>query len=164
MDDTLEANGDLDVGDEVSSEWTRLRILEDCEVNGVRFPRTVIVDVKSADAELLVANGKAELVDEAPPTTDTPAVADTEINIAAETDQPDTESAAIASNEDEPKSAPEVSEADMNALADALTAPGSTLPEVETLTPRLTIMRRERPPRMILSKQTLLSKRQALLK
>ena len=40
VDDALEANGDLDVGDEVSSEWTRLRILEDCEVNGVRFPRT----------------------------------------------------------------------------------------------------------------------------
>ena len=133
VDDTLEATGDLDVGEEVSSEWTRLRILEDCEVNGVRFPRTVIVDVKSADAELLVANGKAELVDEAPPTTDTPAVADTEINIAAETDQPDTESATIAaSNEDEPKSAPEVNETDMNALADALAAPGSTLPEVET--------------------------------
>ena len=50
-----------------TSEWTRLRILEDCEVNGVRFPKTVIIDVKSADAERLVENGKAELIEESEP-------------------------------------------------------------------------------------------------
>ena len=50
-----------------ASEWTRLRILEDCEVNGVRFPKTVIIDVKSADAERLVENGKAELIEESEP-------------------------------------------------------------------------------------------------
>ena len=47
-----------------ASEWTRLRILEDCEVNGVRFPKTVIIDVKSADAEKLIENGKAEMIEE----------------------------------------------------------------------------------------------------
>ena len=50
-----------------ASEWTRLRILEDCEVNGVRFPKTVIIDVKSADAERLIENGKAEMVEESEP-------------------------------------------------------------------------------------------------
>ena len=50
-----------------ASEWTRLRILEDCEVNGVRFPKTVIIDVKSADAERLVENGKAEMIEESEP-------------------------------------------------------------------------------------------------
>ena len=51
-----------------TSEWTRLRILEDCEVNGVRFPKTVIIDVKSADAERLIENGKAEIIAESEPT------------------------------------------------------------------------------------------------
>ena len=49
-----------------ASEWTRLRILDDCEVNGVRFPKTVIIDVKSEDAEKLISSGKAELVAEDP--------------------------------------------------------------------------------------------------
>ena len=54
------------------SEWTRLRILDDCEVNGVRFPKTVIIDVKSEDAEKLISSGKAELAteDTAPSTSE----------------------------------------------------------------------------------------------
>ena len=56
-----------------ASEWTRLRILDDCEVNGVRFPKTVIIDVKSEDAEKLISSGKAELAveDTAPSTSET---------------------------------------------------------------------------------------------
>ena len=55
-----------------TSEWTRLRILDDCEVNGVRFPKTVIIDVKSEDAEKLISSGKAELAveDTAPSTSE----------------------------------------------------------------------------------------------
>ena len=53
-------------GEPGSSEWTRLRILDDCEVNGVRFPKTVIIDVKSEDADRLIASGSAELVEEDP--------------------------------------------------------------------------------------------------
>ena len=53
-------------GDENASEWTRLRILDDCEVNGVRFPKTVIIDVKSEDAAKLIENGNAELIEEKP--------------------------------------------------------------------------------------------------
>ena len=55
-----------DAGDEIASEWTRLRILEDCEVNGVRFPKTVIIDVKKEDAAKLIENGNAELIEEKP--------------------------------------------------------------------------------------------------
>ena len=47
-----------------ASEWVRLRILDDCEVNGVRFPKTVIVDVKTVDADRLIESGNAELVNE----------------------------------------------------------------------------------------------------
>ncbi len=53
-----------ETGDDTSSEWTRLRILEDCEVNGVRFPKTVIIDVKSVDAQRLIDSGNAELMEE----------------------------------------------------------------------------------------------------
>lgn len=68
-DDTVAPESNEDAGDEVAArEWTRIRIIEDCEVNGVRFPQSVIVDVKTPDAERLVENGKAEVIDEAPPT------------------------------------------------------------------------------------------------
>ena len=63
-EEATDASGDAET---TTSEWTRLRILEDCEVNGVRFPKTVIIDVKSADAERLVENGKAELIEESEP-------------------------------------------------------------------------------------------------
>ena len=65
---------DLETGDDTSSEWTRLRILDDCEVNGVRFPKTVIIDVKSSDAQRLIDNGNAELVEELPEPEGEPAV------------------------------------------------------------------------------------------
>ena len=65
-----------DADDKNASEWTRLRILEDCEVNGVRFPKTVIIDVKSEDAARLIENGNAELIEEKP----AEATADTDVD------------------------------------------------------------------------------------
>ena len=65
-----------DAVDENASEWTRLRILEDCEVNGVRFPKTVIIDVKSVDAAKLIESGNAELIEEKPADTTADKVAD----------------------------------------------------------------------------------------
>ena len=62
--DLMPEDGEVAGGDPRTSEWTRLRILDDCEVNGVRFPKTVIIDVKSGDAEKLIASGSAELVEE----------------------------------------------------------------------------------------------------
>ena len=67
-----------DAGDKTASEWTRLRILEDCEVNGVRFPKTVIIDVKSEDAAKLIENGNAELIEEKPAEATTHAEAATD--------------------------------------------------------------------------------------
>ena len=73
-------------GDENASEWTRLRILKDCEVNGVRFPKTVIIDVKSEDAAKLIENGNAELIEEKPAEATTDADADAgDAAIAADT-------------------------------------------------------------------------------
>ena len=75
-----------DAGDENASEWTRLRILEDCEVNGVRFPKTVIIDVKSEDAAKLIENGNAELIEEKPAEATTDVDADAgDAAIAADT-------------------------------------------------------------------------------
>ena len=75
-----------DAGDENASEWTRLRILEDCEVNGVRFPKTVIIDVKSEDAAKLIENGNAELIEEKPAEAATDADSDAgDAAIAADT-------------------------------------------------------------------------------
>ena len=62
-EEATDAGGDSET---TTSEWTRLRILEDCEVNGVRFPKTVIIDVKSIDAQRLIDSGNAELMEERP--------------------------------------------------------------------------------------------------
>ena len=118
----LGSAGSVDVGETetTASEWTRLRILEDCEVNGVRFPKTVIIDVKSADAERLVENGKAELIEEsdpAPVAKEAAAVAEAEAAPEAEIDAPaeDTEPAAAetqsqdaAPADNQPEEAPEL--------------------------------------------------------
>ena len=79
--DLMPSNGEVADEETGTSEWKRLRILEDCEVNGVRFPKTVIIDVKSADAERLVESGKAELIEES---ESAPAVAEAEVEAAPE--------------------------------------------------------------------------------
>ena len=45
------------------NEWRRLRMIEAGEVNGVRFPPGIIIDVNATDGEKLVENKKAEYVD-----------------------------------------------------------------------------------------------------
>jgi len=116
----LASAGSVDVGETetTASEWTRLRILEDCEVNGVRFPKTVIIDVKSADAERLVENGKAELIEESEPVPATAkidagaeAAAETAMEAAAQ-DEPitaaETQSEDAATADDQQEEAPEL--------------------------------------------------------
>ena len=49
--------------------WTRLRIIKDCEVNGVRFFEGVIVDVMADDANRLIENGSAEQQTKSAPET-----------------------------------------------------------------------------------------------
>ena len=103
-----------------ASEWTRLRILEDCEVNGVRFPKTVIIDVKSADAERLVENGKAELIKESEPAPVAPEAApEAEIDAPAEDAEPaaaetQTEDAAPADDQPEEAAAEPADDADLS--------------------------------------------------
>jgi len=43
-------------------EWRRLRMIEAGEVNGVRFPPGIIIDVNAVDGEKLVESKKAEYV------------------------------------------------------------------------------------------------------
>ena len=45
------------------NEWRRLRMIEAGEVNGVRFPPGIIIDVNTTDGEKLVESKKAEYVD-----------------------------------------------------------------------------------------------------
>ena len=46
------------------SDWVRLRILENSEVNGVRFPQGVVIDVSQEDGDRLLESGKATYVAE----------------------------------------------------------------------------------------------------
>jgi len=45
-----------------SDGWMRVRILEDSEVNEIRFPAGVVIDVHTSDAQKLVDAGKAERI------------------------------------------------------------------------------------------------------
>ena len=49
--------------EKTDNEWRRLRMIEAGEVNGVRFPPGIIIDVNSVDGEKLVESNKAEYVD-----------------------------------------------------------------------------------------------------
>ena len=109
----------LDTGTvEADTEWTRLRIIKDCEVNGVRFPKSFIIDVKSADALKLVEAGNAEPV---------------------EADAPQMPAAAVAEQAAAPASAPAAAQAEDDtddapapALADLDEAPAlATTPEID---------------------------------
>ncbi len=45
---------------EVHAGMQRVRLIEDSTVNGVAFPKGVVIDVKEADAKRLIDSGKAE--------------------------------------------------------------------------------------------------------
>ena len=66
--DTKKTEEKVDEGAEtVSDEWRRLRMIEAGEVNGVRFPPGIIIDVNSVDGQKLVDSKKAEFVDTTKP-------------------------------------------------------------------------------------------------
>lgn len=48
--------------DNTKNDWKRLRMLKSGEVNGVRFPPGIIIDVNLKDSKKLLAEGLAELV------------------------------------------------------------------------------------------------------
>ena len=126
-----------------ASEWTRLRILDDCEVNGVRFPKTVIIDVKSEDAEKLISSGKAELAvedtapstPEAAPSNDQTADAET-TDSQAESDRADdndavTDAPEVAHTADTDENDSDESDDDPSALSAALEDEPAAETEVE---------------------------------
>ena len=126
-----------------ASEWTRLRILDDCEVNGVRFPKTVIIDVKSEDAEKLISSGKAELAAEDPapstseaaPSNDQTADAET-TDTQAESDRADdndavTDAPEVAHTADTDENDSDESDDDPSALSAALEDEPAAETEVE---------------------------------
>ena len=126
-----------------ASEWTRLRILDDCEVNGVRFPKTVIIDVKSEDAEKLISSGKAELAvedtapstSEAAPSNDQTADAET-TDSQAESDKADdndavTDAPEVAHTADTDENDSDESDDDPSALSAALEDEPAAETEVE---------------------------------
>lgn len=127
-------------GETGSSEWKRLRILDDCEVNGVRFPKTVIIDVKTEDADKLIASGSAELVEEDPvssaATTDA-AAAEAAPSEASDPVSEEADTSADVAKED--KTASDVSEDtkddsdDLSALSAAIEDAPTPQMEVEEL-------------------------------
>ena len=60
--DAADQDIDTDEEDEEKDGWMTLKILEASEVNGVRFPEGVKIDVHTEDAKKLLASKKAELL------------------------------------------------------------------------------------------------------
>ena len=56
-------SAELNVADDETTgrNWARVRVLENCEVNGMRLPKGIIVDVSVADAQRLIEAGHAEM-------------------------------------------------------------------------------------------------------
>ena len=136
--DLMPEDGEVAGGDPGTSEWTRLRILDDCEVNGVRFPKTVIIDVKSEDAEKLIVSGNAELVEEDPESSTGEAAPAADETVAAASEEADEPEADIAADMPEtdtaaaPVSDDQVDEADnLSALSAALEDAPTPQMEVE---------------------------------
>jgi hypothetical protein len=56
---------DTEISDDPSGEtsgWMRVQIIENAEVNNVRFPAGVVIDAVIEDAQRLIDSGKAEAV------------------------------------------------------------------------------------------------------
>ena len=64
MDNTLAESSDVKDPEVIvnNKAWMRLRIVDSSEVNGVRFPAGVVIDVKREDGEKLIESGKAEFM------------------------------------------------------------------------------------------------------
>ena len=65
VEEVEEADGDSEISednDDIKEGWMTLKILEASEVNGVRFPEGVKIDVHADDAKKLLEAKKAELI------------------------------------------------------------------------------------------------------
>ena len=96
-------------------EWKRLRIIEDCEVNGVRFPAGIQIDVKLIDAERLLEAGQAEIIERpVDPEEDETGEEDTEVEETeeVETEEVETEAKETEAEETEAEESEEENEDD----------------------------------------------------
>ena len=60
---TTEQNNETKISDDnKNQDWIRVIITENTEVNGVRFPQGIQVDVTKSDSERLINSGKASLI------------------------------------------------------------------------------------------------------
>ena len=58
-----EQNNEIKISDDnKNQDWIRVIIIENTEVNGVRFPKGIQVDVTKSDSERLISSGKASLI------------------------------------------------------------------------------------------------------
>jgi hypothetical protein len=64
LDSSLAETSDVKDPEVIGNDnsWMRLRIVDSSEVNGVRFPAGVVIDVKREDGEKLIESGKADFI------------------------------------------------------------------------------------------------------
>ena len=123
-----------DMSDEpnTGNGWARVRVLENCEVNGMRLPEGIIVDVSAEDAQRLIDSGHAELREAAEPDLSED---DGEFDASESADLRDFEDDADdADAEDAPEPEDEADETDDEAdeVAEADTPDEETLAAAET--------------------------------
>ena len=62
-DKVVQAEGDTNKNEKSNSEtWIRVIMKESTEVNGVRFPEGIQIDVTEADSKKLIESGKAAII------------------------------------------------------------------------------------------------------
>lgn len=123
-----------DMSDEpnTGNGWARVRVLENCEVNGMRLPEGIIVDVSAEDAQRLIDSGHAELREAAEPDLSED---DGEFDASESADLPDSEDDADdADAEDAPEPEDEADETydEADEVAEADTPDEETLAAAET--------------------------------
>ena len=103
-----------DMSDEpnTGNGWARVRVLENCEVNGMRLPEGIIVDVSAEDAQRLIDSGHAELREAAEPDLSED---DGEFDASESTDLPDSQDDADAEDAPEPENEADETGEDMEA-------------------------------------------------
>ena len=100
-----------DMSDEpnTGNGWARVRVLENCEVNGMRLPEGIIVDVSAEDAQRLIDSGHAELREAAEPDLSED---EGEFDASESTDLPDSEDDADVDDADAEEAPEPANEAD----------------------------------------------------
>ena len=117
-------DADFDPGE--FEEWTELRIIDDSEINGVRFPKDVVITVGPFDAYRLLKNEKATYLTQ-------PEAIDENGGIIAEVkdeEQLDQELNTLSSDEDDIEGAADTEPQETDIAAD--TTSGSDTPPQET--------------------------------